>query len=572
MVARRGSIDSAKKQPLHGRHEFGLLGHRSLNLLTAASCLLLALGVGIFVRTSSLASSPEIKSGISAKYGTDYCMDNWQGRIVNGNPVDIFLCNGTGAQQWSVNSSNHTITIGGKCLDVSGQNTANGATVAISTCNGQANQYWTFGSNYSVVSKQSGKCLDDPGASNASNTHLQIWTCNQSVQQVWYQWTYTPPTPPPPPPPPPTPTPATPPPPTPTPVPHPTPTPTPGGGGGGVTPTPTPGGGGVTPTPNPGGGSGGGSGGSGGGSGGGGFGGGSGGGSGGGGGVGGPMATPGTAAPSAPKNFMAAVTGSSSLVLLSWDAALDPYASSPIITYGIDRSLDQTNWEPIATGISTLKYSDTAAKFNVHYYYRLNAEDDAGNGSDYVYADVTTPSFTSNVTAGGTSTYTSSDGVASVDVPQGAVPGDANCGVALDSQTLKVTSNKKVVAGPFQLVCKDQAGNIIADFNSPVAWTINLKGKLKGVKNPAAYNVKDDGSLTPAQNANYDSKGEKVTVSSSNSEAVAVLADPIPGLPWNVIAFVLVVLGVVGGLAVIVLRKQRDVSYVNYLRRKYYEI
>jgi hypothetical protein len=544
MVKRVDVTVDAGRQPLREIHEFGLIGRHSLNMLAIFACVMIVLGAGVYFGNASFASTPEIESGLSTVNRT-YCLDDWQGRAVNGNPVDLFQCNGdVGSQGWSVNS-NHTITIHGMCMDVKANNQNNGAQVELYTCNGGSNQLWNLGGDGQLKSLQSGKCLDVQNASTANNTPLQMWTCNGNIQQQWFRASYGTSTP--------TPTPrptVTPPPPT-----H-TPTPAPGGGGGGGTPTPNPGGGG-------------------GGSGGGGSGGGTGGGSGGGGGAGGgggPAATPSANGPSAPQNFEASVSGNSSIVILTWAASTDPYANAPILTYEVDRSEDQTNWAVLDTGLSATRDSDTSAKFGVHYYYRVSAQDDAGNTSGYAYSDVSTPEFASNVTTGGTSTYTSSDGLASVDLPDGAAPANANCAVAVNTMTLQIMNGKKLVAGPYQLVCKDADGNMVTDFNSAVAWTIKLKGKLKGVKNPAAFTVGDGGSLAAAKNASYDSKAQQLKISSTTNESIAAVADIAPGVPWNVVAFVIIVIGVLAGIAVFILRRQRNSNYVSYLRRKYYEI
>src|SRR6266567_1691928 len=107
---------TTKKRSQRTLYDFGLLSRRSLNILTALSFLLISAGAGVFINYSSHAATPEIESGLSTINNT-FCMDDKQGLAVNDNPVDIYQCNGTSAQQWSVNS-NHTITIKGMCLDI----------------------------------------------------------------------------------------------------------------------------------------------------------------------------------------------------------------------------------------------------------------------------------------------------------------------------------------------------------------------------------------------------------------------------------------------------------------------
>ena len=52
------------------------------------------------------------------------------------------------------------------------------------TCNGTGAQLWTA-SLGSLVNPQSGKCLDATGNSSADGTPLQIWTCAGSANQQW---------------------------------------------------------------------------------------------------------------------------------------------------------------------------------------------------------------------------------------------------------------------------------------------------------------------------------------------------------------------------------------------------
>ncbi|MCU1682559.1 MAG: hypothetical protein JWQ81_3298 [Amycolatopsis sp.] len=86
-------------------------------------------------------------------------------------------------QNWTV--SNGTLSVGGKCLDVTGEATANGTLVGLWTCTGGANQLWTPKPDGTLVSAQSGKCLDDPGFTATNGTQLEIWDCNNGTNQHW---------------------------------------------------------------------------------------------------------------------------------------------------------------------------------------------------------------------------------------------------------------------------------------------------------------------------------------------------------------------------------------------------
>src|SRR6266511_2175070 len=72
---------------------------------------------------------------------------------------------------------------GGKCVDVSGANTANGTRVQLWTCNGTGAQSWTVGTDGTI--RALGKCLDVSGGSTANGTPLQIWDCTGGANQKW---------------------------------------------------------------------------------------------------------------------------------------------------------------------------------------------------------------------------------------------------------------------------------------------------------------------------------------------------------------------------------------------------
>ena len=64
----------------------------------------------------------------------------------------------------------------------------------------------------------------------------------------------------------------------------------------------------------------------------------------------------------------------------------------------------------------------------------------------------------------------------------GMVAGTLNAEAAIcNVVTSGIKINKPdgvVVAGPYELVCKNTSGNVIKDFNKPVVWNYNLKSKI----------------------------------------------------------------------------------------------
>ena len=99
------------------------------------------------------------------------------------------------------------VGFGGKCADVAGANSANGTRIQLWDCNGTVAQRWTMGTDGTrvqlwdcngtgaqrwqataareLVNPQSGKCLDATGVSSANGTPLQIWQCTGGANQKW---------------------------------------------------------------------------------------------------------------------------------------------------------------------------------------------------------------------------------------------------------------------------------------------------------------------------------------------------------------------------------------------------
>ena len=84
-------------------------------------------------------------------------------------------CQNTSNQKF-VYHQNKSITVQGKCLDVSGANKNDGAQVIAYQCNNQANQKWFF-DGYRIRSQDSGKCLD------IYDGKMKMYTCNNNRGQ-----------------------------------------------------------------------------------------------------------------------------------------------------------------------------------------------------------------------------------------------------------------------------------------------------------------------------------------------------------------------------------------------------
>ncbi|MYQ41142.1 Beta-glucanase, GH16 family [Streptomyces sp. LamerLS-316] len=136
-----------------------------------------------YVRVSSDSGQPGGGGGpITGLAGK--CVDVAAGSAANGTAVQLYDCNGTAAQQWTVGGDG-TIRALGKCLDVASGGTADGTRVQLWDCNGSAAQQWATPAARDIVNPQADKCLDVSGANTANGTRLQIATCTGVPAQKW---------------------------------------------------------------------------------------------------------------------------------------------------------------------------------------------------------------------------------------------------------------------------------------------------------------------------------------------------------------------------------------------------
>jgi beta-glucanase (GH16 family) len=114
------------------------------------------------------------------------CVDVRGANPADFTPVQVYTCNGTNAQQWTVVAAGSTLRALGKCLDIKAGGTADGTTVDLYTCNGTGAQVFIPQSDGALLNPQSGKCLDDTNFSTTPGTQLQIWDCSGNTNQSWH--------------------------------------------------------------------------------------------------------------------------------------------------------------------------------------------------------------------------------------------------------------------------------------------------------------------------------------------------------------------------------------------------
>ncbi|MEV5320925.1 lectin [Streptomyces sp. NPDC052687] len=131
-----------------------------------------------FTTSGGGTRSGEVK-GVNGK-----CLDVDGGQTADGTKVQVWTCNGSAAQRWTVGGDGSLKALG-KCLDVSGGGSADGTRIQLWTCNGTGAQKWAAQSDGTVRNPQSGKCLDASGGTWNDGTAVHLWTCHTGPNQKW---------------------------------------------------------------------------------------------------------------------------------------------------------------------------------------------------------------------------------------------------------------------------------------------------------------------------------------------------------------------------------------------------
>jgi hypothetical protein len=121
-----------------------------------------------------------VPSGVAGK-----CVNDRDNAAVDGNPVQIWSCNGSERQKWAVRDDG-TVRIHRMCLGVSGFSTLDGATVDLESCSGLAfSGAWLPGPGGELINSLSGKCLADPRDSTTDGRQLRQEDCYGKAGEIW---------------------------------------------------------------------------------------------------------------------------------------------------------------------------------------------------------------------------------------------------------------------------------------------------------------------------------------------------------------------------------------------------
>jgi hypothetical protein len=138
----------------------------------------------------STPTPPPTSSNAGAFVGiAGKCLDNSGSKKANGNKIQLYTCNGTGAQKWTINSNGTITNSNGYCLDATDAGTVKGTIVQLWQCDDTKAQQWSYDKTASVIHyanpNASNLCLDAKNAGTTNGTQIQIYTCNGTAAQKW---------------------------------------------------------------------------------------------------------------------------------------------------------------------------------------------------------------------------------------------------------------------------------------------------------------------------------------------------------------------------------------------------
>lgn len=132
---------------------------------------------------------PPVTRGLQLhpNFNQNKCLDVRGARYRNGTPVQIYDCNGSGAQKWILSRGRTQLQVAGTnfCLDA-GSHPGNGVGMKIWECyEGLAAQEWIYSRNRVRLAGQS-QCLDLTEGIMTNGNQVQTWQCSSGNRnQVW---------------------------------------------------------------------------------------------------------------------------------------------------------------------------------------------------------------------------------------------------------------------------------------------------------------------------------------------------------------------------------------------------
>ncbi|GAA1618962.1 ricin-type beta-trefoil lectin domain protein [Actinoplanes couchii] len=112
------------------------------------------------------------------------CIDIPNGLPNDGTRLQMWDCNGTDAQKWTLHSDG-TVRAMGKCMDPAGGALTNGTPLQLADCNTNPVQRFTLTAARTLLNISSGRCADIKDWVGTNGATLQLWDCAGTTNQLW---------------------------------------------------------------------------------------------------------------------------------------------------------------------------------------------------------------------------------------------------------------------------------------------------------------------------------------------------------------------------------------------------
>ncbi|KAF4608057.1 hypothetical protein EYR40_000400 [Pleurotus pulmonarius] len=135
-------------------------------------------------------SLPPNEAGVQIhpNFRSNKCLDVRGNILANGTPVQIYDCNGTGAQKWAIVRGQTHVRVAGTnfCLDA-GSRPGNGVGMKIWTCyDNLPAQEWYYTGDNRIALFNKGLCLDLTDGNLSNSRQTQTWKCTDyNTNQIW---------------------------------------------------------------------------------------------------------------------------------------------------------------------------------------------------------------------------------------------------------------------------------------------------------------------------------------------------------------------------------------------------
>jgi hypothetical protein len=129
--------------------------------------------------TAPMLAPPAVARVGRIAAGGGLCLDLNGGVPFDGNHVQVYDCNTSVAQVWTL-TPDGTLQVVGKCANLAGD-----GSVHIVSCDGRTTAQWRAGPDRTLVNAANDKCLTDPSGGTRSGAAVRVTACSGAGNQEW---------------------------------------------------------------------------------------------------------------------------------------------------------------------------------------------------------------------------------------------------------------------------------------------------------------------------------------------------------------------------------------------------